>query len=261
MENSINSDLLQLQTLEKEEQNKEIIRLTYRGLSREDIAKEVGLSIAEVHSRISYLRSKGVLPYYSFAEDRDTPAKRRTPTVREQEFLDLYSEGFTSEQIAESMGISMNSVRVYLTRLRQKGLCPRKIKIRVKNEKYVRIRTEIERQVDQFLRENDQFFVNEIFRSRKKTIFVEIDRVEEIVKALGYKKEDVNLLVRLYVERGLYEYAINLLKRYELNNKLSTQEAKMVGEIRHTLRIKLLEDFKGDVPTFFYGSDSIRDYM
>lgn len=243
--------------LEKADKEEQIVDLIHQGLSRNEIAKKVGISIVALHSCISDLRTKGVLPYYSFSKSDDAPAIKGFPTIKEQEFLDLYSEGLTSDEIAKAMNLTMGSVKVYLQRLRAKGFLPRKINIRVKSDKYKKNNTEIEKLVNEFLQENDELFINYPYTERT-VINVDIEKVHEIVKLLGYRSKDVHLLERLYVERSLYEDAIALLYQYERNSKLSPQEVHKVQELKHGLRMQLLKKLKGSVPHYINDSDYLK---
>lgn len=244
---------------EIEAQNEQIVELIHQGLTRREIAKEVGISISTLHSRIAGLRLNGILPYYSFLKGDDVPAIKGFPTIKEQEFLDLYAEGLKAEEIAQRMHITMGSVKVYLQRLRIKGFLPPKINVRIRSARFKRVRSEIEGLVDEFLHENDEFFINEGAPGRKSAIVVDITKVAEIVKALGYRDKDVSLLAKLYIERGLYEDAIALLCDYESNNELSPKKAKQVADLKHSLRLEMLKKLTGSVPHYLADNGSSRN--
>ena len=234
-------------------QNEQIVELIHQGLTRKEIAKIVGISTSTLYSRIADLRLNGFLPYYSYAKDTTTPEKKIL-TIREQEFFDLYNEGLTSEEIAEKMHVKIGTIAVYLQRLRDKGLVPREIKVRIKSARINRVRSKIEALIDDFLNKNDEFFINAGLPKRRSNIVVDINKVAEIVKALGFRSKDVHLLEQLYVERGLYENAIALLLDYESNHKLSPKEIDQIGQLKHRLRLELLKKLTGNIPNYVLDS-------
>ena len=98
--------------------------------------------------------------------------------------------------------------------------------------------------------EHLEYVINLKSKSKKKQIVCSVEKVAEIVKSLGYKKQHVKLLLNLYLERKLYEDALAFLYDYEQNTELSPEDLKIVADIKHRLRIYLLERLTGDVPSY-----------
>ena len=121
----------------------------------------------------------------------------KQPTPREQEFLDLFNQNLSPYEIADIMGISLDSYRVYLHKLRKKRLIPPSSQLSFKAGKY-RTNTELEERIQAFVRAHEDFFKPSSYYKE-----VDLDQVEEVVKKLNYRKQDVNLLIRVYIERNL----------------------------------------------------------
>ncbi len=165
------------------------------------------------------------------------------PTKREQEFLDLYIQHLSAEEIAERMCISVKSVRIYTYRLKKKGLISPNSRLYLKVPRH-RARTENEQNIQQFLDEN-----NPLFDVSPFTRYVTIDQIRDVVGMLGFRKRDVNLLIRIYAERHLYEDAIGLLYDYESNNMLLKHEHDRVTALKQRLRHEMLAKLHADVPS------------
>lgn len=231
-------------------QNKQIIELLYQSFPKDEIARRVGISISTLHSRIADLRESGQLPYFTFVKGANGLKKENRLTIREQEFYELYTQGLTCEKIAEKMQINIASIKVYLQRLRDKGILPHNLNVKIKSARIKGFRSTIEGLIDDFLDENDEFLINIGFPNRRSYLSIDIDRVASIVKALGYRSKDVHLLEQLYVERELYEDAIALLIDYESNNSLSPEEIDKIKDIKHNLRLELLKKLTGSIPDY-----------
>ena len=168
----------------------------------------------------------------------------KQPTPREQEFLDLLNNNLLPNEIISAMGISPESYRVYLYKLRKKGLIPPANRLKFVGGKF-RTNTELEERVQYFVRSHEDYF--KLPSNHKE---VKIEQVEEVVKKLNYRKQDVNLLIRVYIERNLYEEAINLLYDYETNTELSEVESKRISRLKHKLRIEMFKSLTGKNPEF-----------
>lgn len=164
------------------------------------------------------------------------------PTKREQEFLDLYMQHLSAEEIADKMCISIKSVRIYTYRLKQKGLISPNRRLYLKVPRH-RARTENEQNIQHFI---DEY--NELFDVSPHIKFVTPDQIRSVIGMLGFRKNDVNLLIRIYAERHLYEDAIGLLYDYEKNNMLLKHEHERVSALKQRLRHEMLSKLHADVP-------------
>lgn len=170
--------------------------------------------------------------------------KVKCPTKREQEFIDLYMRRVKPPQIASILGISIKTVRVYTSRYRKKGLLPpvRHLEFKVGTHRTL---TDAELKVQKFV-----YLHEELFEVSSFVKYVDIDQVRDVVRKLGFKKEDVNMLIRLYNERKLFEEAINILYDYEFHNELSEEEKANITSLKHKLRIVLLKKLNTKVPNY-----------
>ena len=167
------------------------------------------------------------------------------PSKRLQECLDLYNQNLTPLQISEYMGVSVGTIWQYKNRLRKMGLINNNghLNLRVANHREL---TEYEAELQDFIHAHDELFdVSSYVR------FVTLEQVKDVIKELGYKKQDIRLLLNVYAERHLFEEMINLLNSYEANNELSEEEAKKIYKFKHVLRRELLKELKDDVPEYF----------
>ena len=174
--------------------------------------------------------------------------KINRPTDREQEFIDLYMRRIEAPVIASIMGISVKTVRVYTSRLRKKGYIPpvRHLEFKVDTHRTL---TNAELKVETFVYSHEELFEVSPFVK-----FVDLAQVREVVKKLEFKKKDVNMLIRLYIERKQFEEAIGILYDYEQNNELALKEIDAIAKLKHRLRIEMLNNLKGSLPEYLIDS-------
>lgn len=171
--------------------------------------------------------------------------KVKCTTERQQQFIDLYMRRVKPPQIASIMGISLKSVRIYTSRYRKKGLLPpvRHLEFKVATHRTL---TYAELKVQRFV-----FLHEELFEVSSFVKYVDIDQVRDVVRKLDFKKKDVNMLIRLYNERKLFEETINILYDYESHNELSEEEQFKIALLKHKLRIALLKKLNNkNVPDY-----------
>ena len=89
----------------------------------------------------------------------------------------------------------------------------------------------------------------DVFLVNQSPEHISLDKISDVVKDLGYQKNDVNLLVRLYVNSGLYEEAVSLLYCYEDNNELTSEKKTMLEQTRHNLRMFEAKQFFQNIPS------------
>ena len=170
------------------------------------------------------------------------------PTEREQEFIDLYTQRIKAPKIASIMGINVNTVRVYACRLRKKGFLPHVGHLELKTDTH-RSYTKAEVNVQNFIQAHE-----DLFNVSPRIKYVDIEQVKEVIKLLNYRKQDVNMLIRLYVERDLFEEASNILYDYEANNELSEEEKAQIVKLKHKLRLEMLTKLNGSLPNYMIDS-------
>ena len=164
----------------------------------------------------------------------------------------LYTEGLSAYEIADITTLKPGSVLTYISSAKKKGLisnCSVPKKSWVKTKK-------ISNLIDSNLLKK---FINnhsDILDANQFQDDFSIEQIHTLVNLFGYKKEDVNLLVRLYCNHGLFEEAVNLLYNYQENNVLTDKEIKEIEILRHHLRMKEAKHFFGKIPNLLIGNSS-----
>lgn len=202
-------------------------------------------------------------------KQKNHPKLFEYPTLREQEVIDLYNQyrnnpntqHLSAEKIAifiaKDLNISVSSAKTYISKLRNKGFMPKPHQISYKSIDGVRITkadskmtSKIETDIQSFIDSHSQYYDN---NTSKK--IANYDQFKKIVAIEGFNKKDVHLLMNIFVERGLYEEAVNLLYKYEQAHELSDQESKKISALKHRLRVELLRTFTDDVPDYVSNPD------
>lgn len=170
----------------------------------------------------------------------------------EQSILDLYNKNnkTTSQEIADALQLSYYSVRLNIFRLKRKGV--------VFSSGNKKINTKSKKTQKSSKQDLIAHFISchkDLFEGWPSYKAIDTPQIEHAVRILGYNSNDVGLLMRLYVKDLNYDSAINFLYEYESNSELSDKKLQRIKALKHDLRIKLLQQLTGDVPSYFLGNE------
>lgn len=236
----------------EEEIESKILNLHSQKYSEEEISEMLNLHLGIVITYIIELREKGLIPYKTFKNRHKYSSKERQIQIS-----DMVNQGFSLNEIIEFTHFSTGTISAYILKACKNGLIKNKesmhsIKEAIKISKKIIHVMPDSSQTDVHSKSIllEEFFKNhpDIFSANQVPKHIDIDKIADVVKNLGYQKDDVNLLVRIYVNSGLYEEAVNLLYSYEKNNELSNKEKRIIEQAKHNLRMFEAKQFFRDVP-------------
>ena len=207
---------------EMKEKYRKILKWRKQGLNAEEMAKRLKCSKATVFNYIKALKEIGVIPY--------NERERVTVEELEQENIDIikwYQQGLIAKEIAENLGLKLNTVNCRIYELRKAGRIP---PAREENEERKKNRR-TRRILSDFLEQQKQ-----IFMKGKNPSDNDFGRIIKTVQILGYREEDVNFLVRIYSKKSMYLEAVKLLDDYIASKKLPESKKKSIIIVQNQLR-------------------------
>lgn len=184
-------------------QSAQILNMYNLGLSYNEMAEKLGVSVSIIESRITELRRKKIL--------KKARHPRTNPHMLNKQYkliTILYNNGFTRNEMAEMLGISISDIANRIAFLRKKGMITTYNKPGPKNN--------ASRILD---------FEKKILQNK-------------------YPKDEVHILANLYILEGLYKDAVMLLDCYIKYNNLSEQELELISQIKSKLQTRILNKGK-----------------
>lgn len=238
-----------------EAQEKQLIEWYNKGDSYSVIAERLGTSKTSVFRIIQSLISKGLIsPKEKISEEVINEQK--------QQILKLYNEGLSCNEIANNLDLPYSIVDSRIVALKRSGDIKKSHHPKTNSDKIDKQYRKITIWHRQGLSRKEMadrlgvsLYVinNRISALRRKGIITSynkrgqknitdrITQFEEQALQNGYSKETVDILIRLYIQKGLYKDAVVLLDHYERDNILTFRDSELISEIRAKLQSKILK--------------------
>ncbi len=205
---------------EIEERRKKVVRLYKEGKNKDEISKELGVSVSTIDKDIKYLIAKGLI------EDQET--KKKTIQDRREKVLVLYNQGNTLIKIAEELGVSINTVYKDVGFLRETGRIKGKVN---KREEKVNIR-----------------------RERVAKLYKEGKTEKEIAEILGISFNTVQKDITYLIKNGIIEPKITIRRKkvarlyeegknkVEISKELGVSVSTVNKDIKYLIENGFIED-------------------
>ena len=240
-----------------EAQEKQLIEWYNKGDSYSVIAERLGTSKTSVFRFIQDLKDKGLIVL-----ERRT--NREVIDEQKKQVLELYNAGLYCSQIAKKLNLPASIVEVRILSLKRSGYIKEVHQPKTSKD----IIDEQSKKIAIWYEQNmsrkemaDRLGVpisligNRIRALRKEGVITtynknshksSTDRIIQLEKETmknGYEKESVGVLLRLYINQGLYKDAVTLLDHYTNNNNISDRDSELISKIKGKLQGRLLKRY------------------
>ena len=139
----------------------------------------------------------------------------------------MVQTGCSCKRDSRQFGLTLNSVYCRVYEIRQKGELPPFEELKEERKKNRAIRIKLIKFI-----QSEQ----ELFLSGKVIDDSNIERISKAVKILGYRKQDVNFLLRVYKKKGKFLDGVKLLESYSASKNLPHKEKIELVNTQNILR-------------------------